>query len=308
MRIFAFLRSNEPELMSLVNTFCKYKQTPMSIHQLAEFGKNITQETPLQSCKFLRNEIPIRLAHMVKEIDALPIDLVQTPSVKKVRSWYMTSFKELINFPSVSEMQNSPQYVDKFTDLLEGVRQRHASVVTTMARGIMEMKEHMGSKGAKDHSVDSTLQSFLDRFYMSRIGIRMLIAQHVELFSKNKPPGSIGVIDPHCDVSAIVNDAAQSAKFLCDQYYFSSPDVKLIMPQQEGKEDHPTVTFMYVPSHLYHIMFEILKNSMRAVVEHHGPDCIEYPAIKCVVVEGEKDVTIKVRDLAFDCETRIVVH
>jgi pyruvate dehydrogenase kinase 2/3/4 len=54
------------------------------------------------------------------------------------------------------------------------IRNRHADVVPTMAKGVIELRE--------SHPVDQTIEHrihyFLDRFYMSRIGIRMLINQH----------------------------------------------------------------------------------------------------------------------------------
>ena len=54
------------------------------------------------------------------------------------------------------------------------IRNRHADVVPTMAKGVIELRE--------SHQVDQTIEHrihyFLDRFYMSRIGIRMLINQH----------------------------------------------------------------------------------------------------------------------------------
>jgi len=40
----------------------------------------------------------------------------------------------------------------------------------------MEMKEHLSPEDYV--SVDARVQYFLDRFYMSRIGLRMLIHQH----------------------------------------------------------------------------------------------------------------------------------
>lgn len=47
-------------------------------------------------------------------------------------------------------------------------------VVQTMAQGVLELKD--------SHEIDlhteNSIQYFLDRFYMSRIGIRMLINQH----------------------------------------------------------------------------------------------------------------------------------
>lgn len=50
-------------------------------------------------------------------------------------------------------------------------------VVETMAQGILEMKESAMEAG-EQLQVDNQIQYFLDRFYMSRISIRMLINQH----------------------------------------------------------------------------------------------------------------------------------
>lgn len=38
-------------------------------------------------------ELPIRLAHRVKELDQLPHNLSHMPSIKKVKDWYAQSFE-----------------------------------------------------------------------------------------------------------------------------------------------------------------------------------------------------------------------
>jgi DNA topoisomerase VI subunit B len=45
-----------------------------------------------------------------------------------------------------------------------------------------------------------------------------------------------------------------------------------------------------------HMLFEVLKNSLRAVVEQHGIDCENYPPVKVIVAEGNEDITIKISD------------
>lgn len=55
------------------------------------------------------------------------------------------------------------------------------------------------------------------------------------------------------------------------------------------------IRIIYVPSHLYHMLFELFKNSMRAVMEHHGEDSDNYPAVEVMLVRGKEDICVKVR-------------
>lgn len=54
------------------------------------------------------------------------------------------------------------------------------------------------------------------------------------------------------------------------------------------------IEIVYVPSHLYHMVFELFKNAMRAVVEHHGAASEDYPPIEALVALGKEDISIKV--------------
>ncbi|KAJ3024263.1 hypothetical protein HKX48_003088 [Thoreauomyces humboldtii] len=190
-----------------------------------------------------------------------------------------------------------------FIKCIEGIKRRHDPTVKTVAQGVLELKEHWykaNSPMLKNATgtplpLPTAIQSFLDRFYMSRIGIRMLIGQTVTLnkSSKNPPPGAedyVGIICTKTNLGQIAWEAAQDARTICQDYYgvWGGPEIKLL-----GKTD---VEFMYVPSHLHHMLFELLKNSLRAVVERYGVDCEEWPEIKVVVAEGKEDITIKISD------------
>ena len=125
----------------------------------------------------------------------------------------------------------------------------------------------------------------------------MLIAQHVTLFGGDMavPMGAmVGCVDPNCNVSAVVQDAYENAKFLCEQYYLTAPD--LLVEQFNVATPGSSITFTYVPSHLHHIMFELIKNSMRAVVETHGSDSDNLPPIRILIVKGREDLSLRISD------------
>lgn len=92
----------------------------------------------------------------------------------------------------------------------------------------------------------------------------------------------------------MVLDAYENARYLCDQYYLASPELKL--SQHNGVDKDAPIRIVYVPSHLYHMLFELFKNAMRAVMEHHGDDCDNVPPIEVTIVNGREDISVKLSD------------
>ncbi|XP_039219034.1 pyruvate dehydrogenase kinase, isozyme 3 isoform X4 [Crotalus tigris] len=245
---------------------------------------------------FLRKELPVRLANTMREVNLLPDNLLNRPSVKLVQSWYMQSFLELLEYENKNP--EDPQVLDNFLDILIKVRNRHNDVVPTMAQGVIEYKEKYGF----DPFVSSNIQYFLDRFYTNRISFRMLINQHRNsmialLFggvTNPAHPKHIGSIDPTCNVADVVEDAFATAKMLCEQYYQVAPDLEI--EEFNAKAPGRPIQVVYVPSHLFHMLFELFKNSMRATVELHEGKCESYPSIKTLVTLGKEDLSIKISD------------
>ena len=49
--------------------------------------------SPDESLQLDAEELPVRLAHRVKELDELPYNLSEMPSIRKVKNWYAQSFE-----------------------------------------------------------------------------------------------------------------------------------------------------------------------------------------------------------------------
>jgi len=276
-----------------------------------------SEATPLvllQVASFLRRELPIRLAHRIQDLSRVPL-LQDMKSVQQVKELYTTSFLEIMSVdkhPPTREGQE--EWEEHFAKILENIYERHSSVLVQMARGAFELRAAIrkgallggdddGCEGEGQKASDSDLRigrdavefelmesthAFLDRFYISRIGIRVLIGQYLSL---RQPPveNYVGIICSKTSPYEIVKRAIDDAAFMCTRKYGDAPEVIIT-----GRLD---MTFPYVPTHLHYIMLELLKNSMRATVEYHGVDA-DYPPIKVVIADGKdnEDVIIKVSD------------
>ncbi|XP_069121722.1 pyruvate dehydrogenase (acetyl-transferring) kinase, mitochondrial-like [Argopecten irradians] len=273
--------------------YASFSPSPVSIRDLLDFGSKTGNEET--SFVFLRHELPVRLANIMKEIRHLPKNLRSMPSVNLVKSWYDQSFEEILEFEDKKVVDKA--ILKDFSEGLQKIKNRHSKVVETMAQGVLELQETYPTyyNFTTVNTNTEAIRYFLDRFLLSRISIRMLISQHVLLYGSlvADNPRYIGSIDPACDVLEVLQAAYSDARFLCEGYYLTAPDMEVTCfnPYEEGEK----IKISCVPSHLLHILFEILKNSMRATVETHAnKDTI--PSINVMITKGREDLTIKISD------------
>lgn len=262
-----------------LRVFSRRRQTPLTIRQLYEFGESNSPEVRLRAARFLRGEIPVRIAHMAASLATLPYGLSETPSVRRIRELYVNSFLEMVDFP----MPQTEEDELAFTRLIDAAKNRHANVVAMMARGLMELKATR-----PDEVEGEQIRHFLDRFYMSRIGIRMLIGQHIALH-REQEDGWVGIICAHTSPAGMAKAAGEQARGLCRMHYGAAPRLEIA-----GKTD---LTFTYIPSHLGHMLSELIKNSMRATAEFHKA-AEKLPPVRVILAGGgeSEDVTIKIAD------------
>ncbi|TYJ96234.1 pyruvate dehydrogenase (acetyl-transferring) kinase [Cucumis melo var. makuwa] len=284
------------------------KQTGVSLRYMMEFGSKPTAKNLLISAQFLHKELPIRIARRAIELENLPYGLSVKPAVLKVfffifllpfffccrlisalhlvelvRDWYLDSFRDLRSFPEIKNSDDEKE----FTQMIKAIKVRHNNVVPMMALGVQQLKKGLRLNNVGYQNLHE-IHQFLDRFYMSRIGIRMLIGQHVELHNPNPLPDCVGYIHTKMSPVKVAESASEDARAICLREYGSAPNIKIY--------GDPSFTFPYVPTHLHLMVFELVKNSLRAVQERFMDSDKVAPLVRIIVADGIEDVTIKVSD------------
>lgn len=296
----------------VLQEYCEKQQTSSSIQMLMKTGRGemlgktykneafmgrlgqqlATNRILIQFASFLSQEIPIRLAHRIRDLDQVPI-LRDMHAVQQVKAIYIRSFLEMIDFPPILNSSDEVEFANMLGDLYT----KHSGVLVQMAKGAYELREGVRSGDinvSRDVEDDFSLESLidchrcLDRFYMSRIGIRVLAGQYLAM--RQEPQNDyIGMICQKTSPSAVVREAAANVTKLCIERYGRAPEVQLI-----GRLD---LTFPYIPTYLHYIVLELLKNALRATCEKFEPDAA-LPPVVVVIADGtnNEDVVIKITD------------
>ena len=146
-------------LSDQVAYFAQFRQRAVTLKQLFDFGLDSSIENLLRGARFLHKELPVRLAHRIRELDSLPFGLSGMPSVVVVKQMYVESFRDLVELPCPEAFRDE----ERFTETIENIKQRHNNVVSVMARGIQELRQALGTDELKQRS-----QAFFDKYFESK--------------------------------------------------------------------------------------------------------------------------------------------
>jgi len=246
--------ADDAEIEQMIKDHAVQSQTSVSLQALMRTGQGeflhrtfgeetrqrhaATELVLIQVAGFLRRELPIRLAHRLHDLDHVPL-LREMPSILGVREMYKRSFVDLVQLPPTIQTEDQEE---RFAEIVENIYERHANAMVQMARGAFEFRKAMRDRNAEsDYELQEGTHEFLDRFYICRIGIRVLIGQYLAL---RQPPvdNYIGIICSHTSPYEIVKRAIDDAAFMCTRKYGDAPEVIM-----SGRLD---MTFPYVPTHL----------------------------------------------------------
>lgn len=233
----------------LINNLCNKKETLVSKSSLLNM-RNITKKNQIIfASQYVHNELPIRLARRVKDLENLPLQLESHHEIFKVRDWYLQSLDDI----TILKKPTNEDDCNKMYEIVKKIHNRHSNTMNTMAQGIDKLKEKK--------LINKDIDNFLTNFYYNRTKTRFLIRNYLDYF--NDDLNKLGALKLNCKINDIIKNVISDIESLCDIHHIINiPNINVNVNDKE---------FIYVEPYLHYILIEILKNSLVAVKNKKNP-------------------------------------
>lgn len=285
--------------------------TRMTLRQLIFFGRTLGRDRDkiLKSANYVRQELPVRIAHRIRDLQALPFVVMTNQHLEDVYQKYWSAFETFRRFPHIKSMDDN----EKFCNLLRTLLDDHLTIIPSLTIGIVESSHYLQPQ---------QLDKFMERMLRSRISRRVLAEQHIALSEALDDPfhffnepvlrrddsddsadtelngddavgDHVGIIYTRLSVASVVN---KGIKLLTEMF----ANVQAVTPDRIPKvevDGDLKARFAYIPEHLEYIVFELLKNAIRATIRKNAGE--EKPGVvRVTIVEGppEEDLIIRISD------------
>ncbi|KAG8936751.1 hypothetical protein FRC02_012033 [Tulasnella sp. 418] len=272
--------------------------TPLTLRQLVFYGRSMNEERLIKSANYVRTELPTRIAHRIRDMQALPYIVVTQEMVSKVYELYWDAFEKLRQYPAITTMEENA----RFCKFLQGLLNAHSPVIPYLALGLSLSSTHLTA---------NELDDFFRRMLVSRISRRVIAEHHIALSDTmagrhpDGPHGHVGLIYNELNLEATIGRCVDLLKRrpagVADDVEDSDVMRNRMLRYEKDKwpkviiDGHLDTRLSYIKEHLEYILFEILKNSMRFTIIKHL-NSPERPVIRATIVSDDNDVHVRISD------------
>jgi pyruvate dehydrogenase kinase 2/3/4 len=230
-----------------------YTQTCKELFQFTDEVEELRRSMPTRSWP----EQPTRLSSLFFGFGQKKTAQITTGTIapldqdlKKMYEFLISVFGSECTDPILSPMATS--LTSKLFHILERAVARHKPIMLLTAQEVNRQKFSKMD--------DMEVQKFLTRFHWQRIAVRLLIGHCVALSKPLPLDNMIGIFCTKTPIEEIVIESINLAEEMCLLTYGCVPTVEISCTPNRND-------LLYIPSHLQHIIFELMKNAMRAVIE-----------------------------------------
>ncbi|KAJ7276430.1 alpha-ketoacid dehydrogenase kinase [Mycena haematopus] len=248
----------------------------LTLRQLIFFGRSMDEDRLIKVGTTRLQNVPLTCRSRVPIMLGLSCLSVTQEGVAKVYSLYWTAFEKFRRYPPITTLQDNVAFCRFLSDILH----EHSTVIPTLALGLSLSSPHLSP---------DDLDSFMRRMLVSRISRRVLAEHHIALSEirsgKQATHGEpqVGIIFTGLNVKRCIETCGTLLRQRRDDW----PEIQV--------DGHLNTSFAYIKEHLEYILFELLKNAMRATSSHNR-HASTVPSIRATIVAGANDVGVRISD------------
>ncbi|ORX46339.1 alpha-ketoacid dehydrogenase kinase [Hesseltinella vesiculosa] len=275
---------SEPQFYAnkAVQEYAQFKPTPITLRQLLFYERHRTNERLLKSANYVRQELPIRIAHRLRDMQQLPFIVGMNSHILTVYQLYLDAFERLRCCKPIETLGDNA----RFCQTLQHSLQDHLVVIPHLALGMQECQEYI--------TIEKR-DNFMNTLLRSRISRRVLAEQHLVLSgcppvvtsaaNDDLPESGKTMVFQHCKAQQILRNCISRLE---PKY----PGIKMIIQQSCDVE------FSYVLDHIEYILYQILRNSLCHTKSRHPSHLHACPPIYITVCANDTDVYFRISDKA----------
>lgn len=276
----------------LIENYAKKPAHPVSLTQLAQYyddSKSLTKQKIINSGKFVKEELAIRIAAKLDILQSLPFNVVNNFHFLQVYESYYNIFERVRKFPTIKTLDDNLKFAEFIGKILQDFNSLN---LPHLIMGVLECTIF-------DLYPRDKLDKLLSDLLRSRISRRLIAEEHISVtsnFSSGKTENTLvlGDIFQECSARKYLSNASKECEqFIRNMYY---PSIPLPELKINGVSN---LKFYFLPTHLKYLFGEILRNSYEVTIKDYIRKGLNKPEpITVTIIENSDSYIFRISDKA----------